>query len=104
MKHTSRDSWGFKRLLGQKKSGNLTCPVEEINHHLNITFSDPLREQDLGPCEALEKPPEPVAQFNTSELTLKNVKEAVMATRSGSTPGPSGVPYRVYKQCPRLLE
>ncbi|TWW79888.1 hypothetical protein D4764_10G0009180 [Takifugu flavidus] len=89
-----------KRLLGQKKSGSLTCPVEEINHHLNITFSDPLREQDLGPCEALVKRPEPVVQFNTTEPTLK---EAVMAARSSSSPGPSGVPYRVYKQCPKLL-
>lgn len=63
-----------KRLLGQKKSGNLMCPVEEINHHLNITFSDPLREQDLGPYEALVKPPEPVVQFNIAEPTLKEVK------------------------------
>ncbi|TWW68228.1 hypothetical protein D4764_19G0000260 [Takifugu flavidus] len=92
-----------KRLLGQKKSGNLTCPVEEINHHLNITFSDPLREQDLGPCEALVKQPEPVVQFNTTEPTLKEVKEAVMAARSSSSPGPSGVPYRVYRQCPNSL-
>ncbi|TWW81809.1 hypothetical protein D4764_01G0016240 [Takifugu flavidus] len=92
-----------KRLLGQKKSGSLTCPVEGINHHLNITFSDPLREQDLGPCEALVKPPELVVQFSTTEPTLKEVKEAVMAARSSSSPGPSGVPYRVYKQCPKLL-
>ncbi|TWW64129.1 hypothetical protein D4764_03G0011370 [Takifugu flavidus] len=91
-----------KRLLGQKKSGSLTCPVEEINHHLNIIFSDPLREQDLGPCEALVKPPEPVVQFNTTEPTQKEVKEAVMAARSSSSPGSSGVPYRVCKQCPKL--
>lgn len=60
------------------------CPAEEINHHLSITFNDLLREQDLGLCEALVKPPEPLFQFNTSELTLKEVKEAVMSARSGS--------------------
>lgn len=27
----------------------------------------------------------------------------MMAVRSSSSPGPSGVPYRVYKQCPKLL-
>ncbi|XP_062872774.1 uncharacterized protein LOC134334411 [Trichomycterus rosablanca] len=92
-----------KRLLGQKNSGTLKCSVEDINHHLKTTFSDPLREQDLGPCEALVKPPVPVVQFNTAEPTLKEVKDAVMAARSSSSPGPSGVPYRVYKQCPKLL-
>lgn len=86
-----------KRLLGQKKSGDLTCSAEEINHHLSITFRDPLREQDIGLCEALVKPPAPMVQFNTSEPTLKEVKKAVMAAKSGSAP------CRVYKQCPRLL-
>ncbi len=74
-----------------------------MNHHLSITFSDSAREQDLGPCEKLIKPPEPATQFNISGPTLKEVKDTVMAARSSSTPGPSGVPYRVYKQCPKLL-
>lgn len=89
--------FGFtKRLLGQKKSGNLMCTADEMNYHLRVTFSDSAREQDLGPCEKLIKPPEPAAQFNISGPTLKEVKEAVMAARSRSTPGPSGVPYMVY--------
>lgn len=92
-----------KKLLGQKKSGSLVCPVDEINHHLNITFSDPSREQDLGPCEVLVNPPEPGVQFVTAEPTLNEVKEVVMAARSSSSPGPSGVPYRVYKQRPKLI-
>lgn len=79
------------------------CSAEEMNYHLSFTFSDSAREQDLGPCKKLIKPPEPVAQFNISRPTLKEVKEAVMAARSSSAPGPSEVPYRVYKQCPRLL-
>lgn len=48
-------------------------------------------------------PPDPVYQHNISEPTLKAVKEAVRAARASSTPGPSGVPYKVYKQCPKLL-
>ncbi len=92
-----------KRLLGQKKSGNLTSSVEEMNYHLSVTFSDSERKQDLGPCEKLIEPPESVAQFNISGPTLKEVKDAVMAARSSSAPGPSRVPYRVYKQCPKLL-
>lgn len=93
-----------KRLLGQKRSGHLACPVEEINHHLNTTFSDSSRDQDLGPCKALVIPAEPVSQFHSAEPTLSEVREAVRAARSSSAPGPSGVPYKVYKQCPRLLK
>lgn len=77
-----------KQLLGQKNSGNLTCPVEQINHHLNIIFSDPLREKELGPCESLIKLPEPVVQLQTAEPSLKEVQEAVMATRSSSSQAP----------------
>lgn len=36
--------FGFtKRLLGQKKSGNLMCTADEMNYHLRITFSDSAR-------------------------------------------------------------
>ncbi len=74
-----------------------------MNYHLSVTFSDSERKQDLGPCEKLIEPPEPATQFNISGPTLKVLKDAVMAARSSSAPGPSRVPYRVYKQCPKLL-
>ncbi|RXN38269.1 reverse transcriptase [Labeo rohita] len=51
----------------------------------------------------LVAPPEPGIQFDCAEPTLKEVEEAVRAARSSSAPGPSGVPYKVYKQCPQLL-
>ena len=33
-----------KELLGQKRSGTLAC-IQEIDHHLKQTYSDPVREQ-----------------------------------------------------------
>lgn len=39
----------------------------------------------------------------TSEVSLKEVKDIVKATRSSSTPGPSGIPSKVNKQCVSLL-
>ncbi len=66
------DPFGFtKRLLGQKRSGCLTCSMQEVNHYLSSTFSDILREQELDHCEALVEPPEQLIQFNISEATLK---------------------------------
>ena len=96
--------FGFsKRLLGQKKSGSLSCSKEEMDSHLKNTFSDSAREQDLGPCEKLINPPEPSKEFVGKEPTLNEVRKVVQAARSCSAPGPSGVPYRVYKHCPKLL-
>ncbi|KAI8513106.1 hypothetical protein Bbelb_097450 [Branchiostoma belcheri] len=96
--------YGFtKRLLGQKRSGTLNCSVQEINSYLCTTFSDAARDADLGPCSLLVSSPEPETQFDSTEPTLKEVKEAVKAARASSAPGPSGVPYKVYKHCPRLV-
>lgn len=96
--------FGFtKKLLGQKRSGHLACPVE-IDHHFHTTFDDTLRDHELGPCREVVAPPEPATQFNSAEPTLMEVKEAVRAARSSSAPGPSGVPYKVYNQCPWLLK
>lgn len=66
-------------------------------------MSDPLREQELEPNKALINPAPPVTEFNLREPSLKEVEEIIKAARSASTPGPSGVPYLVYKRCPELL-
>lgn len=57
-----------------------------------------MREQDLGHYDALICLPEPSTLFNTSEPTLKEIKEVIKSARTASAPGPSGVPYKVYKQ------
>lgn len=92
-----------RKYWGQKRSGHLACPVEEIDNHLHATFRDTSRDRDLGPCRGLVAPPEPGTQFNSAEPTLREVEEVVKTARSSSAPGPSGVPYKVYKQCPQLL-
>lgn len=71
----------IKQLLGQKCNSQLTCPKAEIDRHLRDTFSDEARKQDLGHCKSLINPP-----------------------ASSSSPGTSGGPYKVYKNCPRLLD
>lgn len=97
--------FGFtKKILGHKRSGHLACTEEEVNKYLSTTYSDSARDKELGPCKTLITPPEPTLAFNTREPTLKEVEEVVKAARTSSAPGPSGVPYVVYKRCPRLLK
>lgn len=68
------------------------------------TYSTRRREEDLPPCSELIRPPEPSIQFNIKESTLAEVRDIIRAARASAAPGPSGVPYRVYKHCPRHLE
>ena len=58
----------------------------------------------LGQCDILVDPPPPTKVCDTREPLLKEVQEIVRKARSSSAPGPSGVPYKVYKYCPLLLE
>ncbi|KAJ8010015.1 hypothetical protein DPEC_G00070580 [Dallia pectoralis] len=92
-----------KDLLGQKRSGQLACSQEEIEHHLKETYSDPLREQELGECSTLINPPGPSVQFNMAELQLNEVRVVARKARASSAPRPSGTSYKVYKNCPKLL-
>ena len=45
----------FKRLLGDKRSGRLVCPKEEVEEYMYLrrTHSVPHRDKDLGECEKL---------------------------------------------------
>ncbi|KAJ8011884.1 hypothetical protein DPEC_G00062920 [Dallia pectoralis] len=92
-----------KDLLGQKRSGQLACSQEEIEHHLKETYSDPLREQELGECSTLINPPGPSVQFNMAEQQLNEVRVVARKARASSAPGPSSTSYKVYKNCPKLL-
>ena len=92
-----------KQLLGQKRSGQFTCSKAEIDRHLRDTFSDEFREKDLGHCKSFIDPPAPTLDFDGKEPRWKKVQEVVKKARASSAPGPSGVPYKVYKNCPKLL-
>ncbi|RXN12199.1 reverse transcriptase [Labeo rohita] len=70
-----------KQLLGQKRTGQLTCSKDTINNHLKATYSDPNRERPLGPCDALLIPPEPTSEFNLKEPCQSEVEEVVRRAR-----------------------
>lgn len=96
--------FGFtKQLLGQKRSGQLTCSKEEIDAYLHDTYSDAARAEDLGEYRHLINPPTPTIDFNIKVPSWKEIQTVVKAARTSSAPGPNGVPYLVYKRCPKLL-
>ncbi|XP_071138283.1 uncharacterized protein [Mytilus edulis] len=93
----------MKRLFGARGSGKLENSREEVEEHLSKTHRDERRGEDLEECEKLLTPEESKEQFDESDLKFQEVQDVVRKARAGSAPGPNGISYRVYKNCPRLI-
>nr|XP_023657820.1 uncharacterized protein LOC111838758 [Paramormyrops kingsleyae] len=99
-----KDPYRFtKALLGEARSGTLTSSKEEVEEVLRSTFCDPHKYEDLGSHPRITSVPPPSKHLETREPTWKEVEEVVKKARTASAPGPSGLPYKVYKKCPLLL-
>ncbi|RXN07781.1 hypothetical protein ROHU_027499 [Labeo rohita] len=100
----TKDPFRFTRtLLGEAKSGRLTSPREVVEAFLRETHNDIFRNQVLEANPNIVSIDTPVKELNISEPSWKEIQEVVKKARSGSAPGPSGIPYKVYKKCPMLL-
>ena len=77
----------IQKNLDQHKSSNL------IDNNYNIP---------LGNLEGL--PPEPplLKKFNKSCFSFDDFFETLSSCRNASAPGLNGIPYKVYKKCPKL--
>ena len=89
-------------MLGDKRSGNLEKSQKEVEAHLRETHSDPERERDLPAQEKLISPANPTEAFDESQPRLTEFNDVLKRARAASAPGPNGIPYRVYKNCPKL--
>ncbi|XP_053391239.1 uncharacterized protein LOC128554051 [Mercenaria mercenaria] len=94
----------MKKLLRDKRSRSLECPRQEVKDHLRNIHSDENRDQDLGDPDTLLSPEPPTTAFGDSEPKLQEIKDVIRKARSASAPGPNGIQYRVYKNCPKLLQ
>ena len=90
------------KMLGDKRSGNLDKPKEEVEEYLRLTHSDPNRNDDLEENDTVMRPSDPSTPFDDSLLKFKEFQVALKKARVASSPGPNGIPYRVYKNCPKL--
>ena len=93
-----------KDLLSKKVSTPLAIDKETLDKNLKESLSDPMKGI---PIELLSDHPE--APPLLSEMSNKSFRETdytniLSSRRNGSKPGPNGIPYKVYKKCPRLQE
>ena len=67
--------------------------MDEIQQHLKNVHSDAMREEPLGDCPRLEPEDPPDTPMNIKEPSLSEVQQVVKKARTGSAPGPNGIPY-----------
>lgn len=72
--------------------------------YLKDTYSDFNRRLPLGENPGIARAEPPTIMLNTSEPTWKEVQDVVKKAQAASAPGLSGIPYKVYKNCPKLLQ
>lgn len=70
---------------------------------LRETHNNTFRNQALDANPSINSIKTPEKELNISEPSWKEVQEVVKKARTGSAPGPSCIPYKVYKKCPMLL-
>jgi len=90
-----------KELLSPKDKTPLAVDKSVMDDYVRDVASDSLREVDLGSLEGL---PEVVfsKQFDASKFRLSQLNGIIRKTRNSSAPGPNGIPYKVYKKCPKI--
>ena len=93
-----------KKVLDAGVKGELKSSKEEVEAYLKAAHDDPKREEDLPVPDDLYEYPEAKTNFNTKEPTWREFSKLLRKTRTGSAPGPNGVPYRVYKKCPGVAK
>ena len=86
-----------KKLFEAARSGQLTVSQGQLETHLKRLYSDPQCEEEMEPMPGLKRPTHPGIQFDTAGPWLKEVTAFLKMSRAGSTPGPNGVLYKVYK-------
>ena len=69
----------------------------------NISGNDSQSKAPLD-IQDLVQPDKAKELFNEKPPTLGEVKKVVQKARAKSSPGPNGVPYLLYKKCPKVLE
>ncbi|KAI8485265.1 hypothetical protein Bbelb_370120 [Branchiostoma belcheri] len=99
-----KNSYKFARgLLEEKKGGSLSVGREELEAHLEETYTDPERHKPLGPPGYIPRPAQPSVPMDISPPKWSEITTAIRRARASAAPGPNGVPYRVYKMCPKTL-
>ena len=98
-----RDPFKYtKKLFTAKTSGKLSISKDVLDDYLEKTYSDNDRDKELPYMTGLVRPTQPGVPFELGPLKINELENFLKKARSASAPGPNGIPYRVYKKCPKI--
>lgn len=93
-----------RQLLDDKRSGKLAITKEDLEHYIKGQYTDAAKDTPLGSSGYVLRPDPPRTPFDTSPPRMCKVREVLKKSRSASAPGPNGLPYKVYKNCPQVMK
>lgn len=93
-----KDPFKFvKKLFTSEKNGTLKASTIELERYLEETHTDAKRHEPMSILSDIPPINPPEYQMEVCAPKWKEVEQAVKKARASSSPGPNGVPYRVYK-------
>ena len=103
-KNFRKDPYGYsKRLLEPNKQQEINFTKSETESYFSDIYKDSGRHRDFDPPEDTDRPQIPATSISSSPPKWGELKAILKKTRNKSAPGPNGVPYLVYKKCPRTF-
>ena len=95
--------WRYaKSLFSDAKGGKPSFDKNTATDFFTKTYSDADRAKPYEPLEDMKEPAPPEMPFGVEEPTVEEFVRALRRKRNGSAPGSDGLPYLLYKNCPRL--
>ena len=91
-------------LLSPKPKGELKSSKEEVEEFLAKAHSDDNKETAKESCDGLLEFGNATKDFDDRIPAYNEFLKKLRQTRSKSAPGPNGVPYLVYKRCPKVAK
>ena len=92
-----------KNIFDQPKSGVLKTEKTVLEKHLKDTYSIPNRHILLEHNNNLVWPAVPKVTCDMKPPTHEEIRRIVSKSRNKSTSEPNGIPFLVYKKCPKVL-
>ncbi|KAM4567620.1 uncharacterized protein V3H82_011871 [Fundulus diaphanus] len=103
--HFYKDPFKFvKSLFTKEKSGRLSVSKAVLEEHLKRTCTDERHQEKVTLPPDMPPLNTPAHDLDISPPRWSEVENIVRRARAASAPGPNGVPYRLYKNAPGVLQ
>ena len=93
-----------RNLLSPKPKGEMESSKEEVEKFLKNAHADPNKGKPKDKCEDLKEYQTAEEDFDDNAPSFNEFVKKVRHARSKSAPGSNGIPYIVYKRCPKVAK